>query len=149
MHDSKQTGMLFDGSPCEGRGYWISPAGTVIPVALNHITTICLRPSQFDRNEDALRSIFERYGEPWCFEGQAREQIIREVIYEGWIRVRHYPRRPRRWTFNLSDLTPASLARVRAFCNRLSGSGTACEAVILDSQKGQHITTVGALCADE
>jgi len=134
--------MTFNGQPCEGQGFWISPDGCAFPVDRNHITTVCLHPALFGCTEGELRAVFAARGEVWCREGKAREEIIVRLVEEGWIRLRHYRRGPRRWSANAFDVSPRTVARLWAFFQLVNGPGAEFEDVVLDLPAGRTKTTV-------
>lgn len=70
--------------------FWISPQGHDLELrGLKHIQVICSRPAWFGLTEWELKKRFEVYNEPFGFEGNAREEIIRELYPKGFIRARN------------------------------------------------------------
>jgi len=72
--------------------YWITPEGGVISVKTTHIGEIIRTPELFGLTIEEIRSIYEIYGEPIGLEGKAREEIMRKLILQGWIRIRWKPK---------------------------------------------------------
>ena len=71
--------------------YWLTPKGQIIDCgARTHIDYIVKSPGKFGLKEDDLRAIYDRYGEPYGFEGKAREEIIVKALEKGFIRLRKY-----------------------------------------------------------
>jgi hypothetical protein len=70
-------------------GFWISPEGDIIKVS-RHIDTIVKDPEIFGFTKEQLEDEFKKQNEPFGSEGNARENIIKEVYRRGWIRVREY-----------------------------------------------------------
>jgi len=70
--------------------FWIAPGGEIHRVPSCHIEYVIDHPNLFGMSEDRLRTIYEEHNEPWRCEGLAREKIIRQLISQGWIRVRRY-----------------------------------------------------------
>jgi hypothetical protein len=52
-----------------------------------------------------VRDAYIRHEEPPGFEGKARAELMRRVLSQGWIRIRHRPRAG--WTVELERLTAA------------------------------------------
>lgn len=70
--------------------YWISPRGEVVDVSTNHIDVVIKNPSKFGLTLRKIQDIYERHGEQLGKEGNAREEIILDLVKQGWIRVRRY-----------------------------------------------------------
>ena len=72
--------------------FWVSPNGAIFPLKGNeiHISMIIKRPSLFGLRSSQIKEIYEKYGETFDEEGDARSDIMWMVIEEGWIRTRHY-----------------------------------------------------------
>jgi hypothetical protein len=62
-----------------------------------HIQFIVKNPEKFGISKDRINDIYNKYNEPIGFEGKAREELIKEVASNGWIRIRHYSR-PDYWS---------------------------------------------------
>jgi hypothetical protein len=72
--------------------FWISPKGEVLGSVESHIQQLIMNADKFGLDINDLRNKFKEYGEPVGFEGKAREEIIKRILWVGWIRVRKYPR---------------------------------------------------------
>jgi hypothetical protein len=72
--------------------YWISPYGRIFPVPYSHIEFIIGNPRRFDLSRQYIGSVYFKYGEPMRSEGDARNEIIADVIQQGWIRIRFVPK---------------------------------------------------------
>lgn len=74
--------------------YWIDPLGRILPIFndAKHIDQIMLKPKAFGLDIDEIKTIYDAEGESLGSEGKAREKIIKELIQQGWIRIRHYDR---------------------------------------------------------
>ena len=71
--------------------YWINPYGQIINIgAGKHITQVTDAPEKFGVTREYLEAKFKEYGEPWGSEGKAREEIIKEIMKKGFIRIRLY-----------------------------------------------------------
>lgn len=128
--------------PKLGAGYWISPNNHFFSVQ-THIGSICSTPAAFGTTETALREVFERFGEPWNSEQQARHAIILTLLQYGWICVRNYVESGAdRWTINMPAITSENLARVCAFMQLMYPDDVSYAPVWLRSMRGNDSTTV-------
>ena len=71
--------------------YFLSPDGRVLPVEFKHICTIVDNCSTFGITIKWVKSIYKKHGEPLYSENRAREEIIRELLKAGWVRIRYVP----------------------------------------------------------
>jgi len=85
------------------QAYWISPYGEVVEVGTNHIQLIISNPKKFGYTEDKIKEIYDKYNEPLGIEGKAREEIIKDVVNKGWIRVRRYDNKG--YSVNIKQMT--------------------------------------------
>jgi hypothetical protein len=74
----------------EADAYWISPGGKLLPVIGYHISEVVNSPESFGFTEKQVKEIFKKHNEPMGFEGKARQEIMKNLIMVGWIRVRYY-----------------------------------------------------------
>lgn len=90
-----------------GTAYWsrIGPNGVEVYEVSGetHIKTILDNPELFGLTLEAIQAKFEEFGEPINFEGKAREEIIKTVAQNGWIRIRHYTGRNDYWSIQTDD----------------------------------------------
>ena len=75
-------------------GYWAHGTTVYEVSGSHHIQFIVEHPDLFNLTIDEIKSIFNKNGEEFqtaaTREGKAREEIIKLVAQDGWIRVRHY-----------------------------------------------------------
>jgi hypothetical protein len=71
--------------------YWISPEGNIHEVPNKHINFISQHKEMFGLSEQDYYSRFDKYKEPYGFEGRAREELMRKQFSNGWIRCRYRP----------------------------------------------------------
>lgn len=88
----------------KAEAYWISSEGAIHEVPLKHINFISQHKEFFGLSEQDYYSCFDKYKEPYGFEGYAREELMRKAFSNGWIRCRfrpvyHY------WIIELLELT--------------------------------------------
>jgi hypothetical protein len=71
--------------------YWISPYGDIMPLtAERHITEIWENPEKFGLTLKEIEAIFKKHKERRGSEGNAREEIMGDLIRnQGWGRVRY------------------------------------------------------------
>jgi len=72
--------------------YWISPEGMLIPVKTTHISEIIDNPECYGLTKEYIENVYKKYGERLRIEAKAREEIMRELVNKGWIRIRYYPK---------------------------------------------------------
>ena len=90
--------------------YWISPQSKVIPMDNHkkHIDLIMSNAEVFGLTDEEIKAIYNSENEIIGTEGKAREQIIKKIISQGWIRIRHY-RRPDIFSINVYKLDNKSI----------------------------------------
>ncbi len=85
-------------------GYW-AHGETVYDATLDsHIGLIVEKPELFHLTSKEITDTFEKYGEKLNVEGKAREELIKKVSKEGWIRVRHYQQPENYWSIQCDDV---------------------------------------------
>lgn len=99
---------------CEA--YWISPTGEIFSVPINHITFVINNYDLFNYSYDRILARYNEENEELYTEGKAREKIILELIRNGWIRLRYYPKIAT-WTINVYDLVPKSSHHLSKWAN--------------------------------
>ena len=87
----------------EASAYWISPSGKIYDVRDKHINNIISNPDMFGYTKDEIEKIYKKYKEPMGLEGKAREEIMKDLINKGWIRVRFNKKR-QQWIIQLNKL---------------------------------------------
>ena len=71
--------------------YWITPTGKVLDCgAKKHIDYVCDVPEKFGLKRQEVEAIYNKYSEPYGFEGKAREDVIIKALEKGFIRLRKY-----------------------------------------------------------
>jgi hypothetical protein len=70
--------------------YFVSPYGDVIPISTDrHIHEIMAYPEKFGLTTKEIEAIYKKHKEPMGTEGNAREEIMADLIKQGWGRVRY------------------------------------------------------------
>lgn len=82
--------------------YFISPYGEIIVDTVKHIDIIIKNPEKFGLTLDEIKEFYIKYNERIGTEGKAREEIILNLINQGWIRARYY--KNKHWSININRL---------------------------------------------
>ena len=78
--------------------YWITPEGEVVEVERKHINKIIGNTELFGLTIEKIKETYDKYSEPLGLEGKAREEIMRNLILQGWIRIRW---KPKEWAYTV------------------------------------------------
>ena len=81
--------------------FFLSPSGEIIYVGTTHIAQVISKPEKFGMSFEAIKKVYQQYGERIGLEGKARREILIFLINQGWIRLRRYREY---WKVNLNDL---------------------------------------------
>ena len=94
--------------------HWIAPDGEKIDVKRSHIATVISRPHRFGVTLDWLKSVYRCQGEDQRFgcEGKAREDIIRFLVMDNWIRTRRYIKPATYWSITARELDFSACSRL-------------------------------------
>jgi hypothetical protein len=70
--------------------WWISPQGKILPLKHGdtHIRMVIENPGAFGYTTKRIEDRYHFYGEAVGTEKKAREEIIKEILSKGWIRIR-------------------------------------------------------------
>lgn len=103
--------------------YWVSGQGDILPVPTLHIHLVVKYPERFGYTGSAIREIFKFHNEPLGHEGNARQEIMLDLIVNrGWVRARYTPRHDR-WTVELNRLDQGIQGILRDFFTVIAGVG--------------------------
>jgi len=70
--------------------YWIK-GNKIVDTGYNtHIKAIIDDPEMFGVSDKDIKNVYKKHKEKLYSEGNAREEIIKKVVQNGWIRVRNY-----------------------------------------------------------
>ncbi len=85
--------------------FWISPQGKVnfLTNGETHIEQVIKNPGYFGYTKSMIQNIYNKHNEKLGSEGNAREEIIKNLIRKGWVRIRKY-NRPDYWSVNVPNL---------------------------------------------
>lgn len=84
------------------KALWITPSGKYIYVPISHIDTVLNNLGIFGITKEYIDSVYDKHKEIKYVEGLAREEIIKELVRKGFIRIREYRIK---WTITVYDLT--------------------------------------------
>lgn len=85
--------------------YWINQRGKILDVGMGtHIDQVIKSPKSFGLTDLYIKNLYKKFNEPVSLEGKAREQIMQEVIKDGFIRIRFV--KNRFWIVNADKWTP-------------------------------------------
>lgn len=138
------------------QAFFIAPDGRYVPVPELHIIAICASPGTFGYTDEYLRGKFAEHGEQWGSEAHAREEIILNLLRQGWVRVRirHERGRGKLCLFQVDRVTPENTALIARFAEDIQQGifGTTAEGTLTVSLKdsaGNELTdgwlTIGSL----
>ena len=84
----------------KAEAYWISPTGKIFDVEYLHIVEILNSPEKFGLTRNEVEAVHKKHNEPYGSEGKARDEIMIDLIEDGWMRVRYIPKQDS-WTVQL------------------------------------------------
>ncbi len=86
-----------------GPGFFISPEGEITMLKTTHIRTVTKNPELFGLSRNCIESIYIKHREKTAIEGKARDEILRRVLGNGWVRVRRHQNR--NWSVQTGTVT--------------------------------------------
>ena len=93
-------------------GHFISPRGKVISFAGDrerHIDYVMKHPTKFDLEKGEPEKVYKKHKEAFGTEGKARDEILINVVKQGWARIREYAKQGTfsvqvwKWTSSMKD----------------------------------------------
>ncbi|MFC1739320.1 hypothetical protein ACFL1G_09770 [Planctomycetota bacterium] len=104
--------------------YWISPKGHLVPLQQNHIQSVVSYPTKFGYTKLRVARIYKKYDEKIAIEGSAREEIIRDLVSKGWIRVRRYSSKAaQRWSITANRLDNRTKVILHRWASKILKAG--------------------------
>ncbi len=70
------------------KAFWISPDGKSYKVPQTHIKFVLNHPELFQADLDKYETLVNKYNESWGDENKARIDFLKDIVKEGWVRVR-------------------------------------------------------------
>jgi hypothetical protein len=87
----------------EANGYWYKKGKLFDLNGRKHIDYIIAYPEKFNLPKGYIETLYDSHNEKVGVEGKAREELIKEVSKEGWIRIRHYTRPRDYWSIQFDN----------------------------------------------
>jgi len=82
--------------------YWIFPNGEIHKLGTeSHISMVTKHPENFGLNRKQIEACYKKHNEKLWTEKKAREEIIFQLLDNGFIRIRLYP--SSHWSINAKD----------------------------------------------
>lgn len=132
----------------KSKAYWISPAGQRIIVKTIHIDVVVNNPEYFGLTFDYIKSIYNEEHEDIGTEGLAWKKIIINLIQQGWIRIRQYPKQCS-WTVNVYKLNEQVIYVLNSWADEMLNSGVSqFDEVVIDLPGRQHIISFKEISKD-
>jgi len=97
--------------------FFISPTGKIVYCGKTHIDLINKYPKKFGFTKDDIIRIHDKHKEKIGQEGNAREEIIRDLVDKGWIRIRRYPNKM--WSININKLNKKVKDFLHGWANKI------------------------------
>lgn len=94
--------------------FWLTPEYVIVPVIISHIETVMDHPEIFQIPQEHIREVYRKHQEVVRTEGQARQEIIRSLVGQGFIRIRRYMH-PEYWSVNLLAINPLAMEMLQEF----------------------------------
>lgn len=101
--------------------FWISPKGKITGGLESHIAMVIKAPEKFGITREYIDKKYKEYGEQIGVEGKAREEIIREILKEGFIRIRKY--RNDEWVINVHRISKRNKERITKWAEKITEKG--------------------------
>lgn len=101
--------------------FWISPKGKTVGGLGSHISMVIKAPEKFGVTREWIDSKYNEYNETIGVEGKAREEIIREILKEGFIRIRKY--KNNEWVINVHKISKRNKERITKWAEKITGQG--------------------------
>ena len=70
--------------------FWVKGNKIIELFVENHIGYIIKNPKLFGLTKEEIVNTYKSFNEPLGLEGDAREEIIKGIAKDGWIRIRYY-----------------------------------------------------------
>lgn len=99
--------------------FWVSPMGDIemLPMDKYHIADVTANPRKFGLSPEDISNAYDKSGEAFGKEGEARDFIMTEALKKGWIRIR---RRLNNYTVQIWQLDNKTIANLEHFFKVMS-----------------------------
>jgi hypothetical protein len=131
--------------------YFIHPTGKIIPVEYGkHINELLRKPEQFGYTREHIFDVHKKYNERPGIEGKAREELLNNLIDNGWGHARVYGNFV---AINIKDSSPKSINPISDLAKELQknpniGNSTPARIYSLKQNKIIANTEVGKIAND-
>lgn len=131
------------------QGYWVSPYGDILAVDTTHIDEVIKNPESFSLSLKEVKAVYNDMNEELGIEGEARREIIINLIAWGWIRIRHYTRQGM-WSANINRLNKKTMDMLQYWASQMIKNGASkYDMVRLDLPTGQMSLSVDEVAGDK
>jgi hypothetical protein len=100
--------------------HWINPEGKAHGVTSSHIKNIIENPPYFSLTKEKIDQTYSKYNEPMGLEGKARNEIMTDLLQNGWIRIR---KNRNSYTAQLMTLDDKSKIYLQQFTSKMITDG--------------------------
>jgi hypothetical protein len=97
--------------------FFISSTGDLIHVPDSHIATVIRDPERFGLTPAEIETVYKKYGERVGVEGEARRELLLQIIRLGWVRIRRYPNKY--WSVTAASLIPLAQDLLREWAGKM------------------------------
>jgi hypothetical protein len=87
----------------QAKGYWVR-GNKILDMGQSHIRYVIDNSEAFGLTKDYVEDVYAKYNESLGVEGKAREELIKRVSSNGWVRVRHYVGKRDYWSIQCDDI---------------------------------------------
>ena len=94
------------------KAYWLSPDSEIITVEISHIQKVLQMPKVFNLTREYLEEKYKEHNEKVGLEGKGREEIMTNLINDGWIRIR-LKSHPDYWIIQVKSYTQREIKSVK------------------------------------
>lgn len=101
--------------------FWISPKGQIVGDLQSHISMVIKAPEKFGLTREWIDSKYDEYNERIGMEGKAREEIIKTLLQEGFIRIRKY--KNDEWVINVHKISKRNKERITKWAEKITEKG--------------------------
>ena len=72
------------------KALWIHKSSHVLEVNQTHVAEVCRQPQLFGLTKEQVTAEYQRFDEPVGCEAEAGNELMCQVIRQGWIRARQW-----------------------------------------------------------
>ena len=99
--------------------FFISPKGKMVPVPDRHVVAIANDPKLFGLTVNHIKTVYKKHKEDVGWEGDARNEIILELLKKDWVRLR-FSTRGGTWRLQIhEELNNRLKKNILSFCQEI------------------------------